>query len=110
MQLLPVPGDLPVQRGPLRVGELADADRRAIEAVLAREARGAVVEADNLEVLRSLPDACVDLAYADPPFATGGSQRLSTIRTGHGQQTRRGFGGAGVLCADALQLKQSHRG
>ena len=93
MHLVPVPGDLPVQRGAVTVGELADADRRAIESVLTREAWGAVVEADNLEVLRSLPDACVDLAYADPPFATGGSQRLTSIRTGSGEATRGGFGG-----------------
>ena len=65
----------------------------SIEAVIAGRARGAVVEADNLDVLRALPDGVVDLAYADPPFASGGARRLTTIRTGSGDRTRRGFGG-----------------
>jgi site-specific DNA-methyltransferase (adenine-specific) len=75
------------------VAALANTDRLAIAAVLADTEPGAVVEADNLEVLRALPDASIDLAYADPPFATGGSQRLTSIRTGSGEATRGGFGG-----------------
>jgi site-specific DNA-methyltransferase (adenine-specific) len=73
--------------------ELDEAARSAIDAVIRAEEPGAVVEADNLEVLRSLPDGCVDLVYADPPFATGASQRLTSIRTGRGDATRAGFGG-----------------
>jgi site-specific DNA-methyltransferase (adenine-specific) len=69
------------------------AARAAIDAVLGGAAGGAVVEADNLEVLRALPDGVVDLAYADPPFASGRSRRLASIRTGTGDRTRRGFGG-----------------
>lgn len=61
--------------------------------VLAGHSRGAVLEADNLDVLQALPDESVDLAYADPPFATGGTRRLTSIRTGVGERTRRGFGG-----------------
>ena len=61
---------------------LADADRSAVAAVLAGEARGAVVEADNLDVLAALPEGSVDLCYADPPFGTGETQRLERIRTG----------------------------
>jgi site-specific DNA-methyltransferase (adenine-specific) len=72
---------------------LPAADRAALGAVLAGRERGAVIEADNLDVLAALPDGAVDLAYADPPFATGGTQRLSSIRTGSGDRTRRGFGG-----------------
>ena len=55
---------------------------------------GAVVEADNLEVLARSPTASVDLAYADPPFGTGETQRLER-RSGPaaGTRTRRGFGG-----------------
>ena len=114
MHLVPVPRDLPVQRGALSVGALAEDDRRAVEAVLAADAPGAVVEADNLELLRSLPDACVDLVYADPPFATGGSQRLTSIRTGSGEGTRGGFGGrtyryevvSDMAWADDLPLDQ----
>jgi site-specific DNA-methyltransferase (adenine-specific) len=72
---------------------LADDARLAIEGVVGGETPGAVVEADNLEALRALPDGCVDLAYADPPFATGEAQRLTSIRTGRGDGVRRGFGG-----------------
>ena len=32
---------------------------------------------------RAIPDGVVDLAYADPPFATGRRRRLVSIRTGH---------------------------
>lgn len=49
--------------------------------------------ADNLEVLRNLPDGSVDLIYTDPPFGTGKRRRLDTIRTGNGDGIRRGFGG-----------------
>jgi DNA modification methylase len=72
---------------------LAREARRALEVVVAGVAGGAVIEGDNLEVLRAMPNACVDLAYADPPFATGGARRLASIRTGRGDGTRRGFGG-----------------
>ena len=42
---------------------------------------GRVVLADNLEVLRELPDASVDLIYVDPPFNTGQARVLQQIRT-----------------------------
>jgi site-specific DNA-methyltransferase (adenine-specific) len=51
---------------------------------------------DNLPVLRSLPDASVDLIYIDPPFNTGGSQRRRTLRTERQEGAggdRTGFGG-----------------
>jgi site-specific DNA-methyltransferase (adenine-specific) len=72
---------------------LSGADRAAIRAVVAGQQTGAVVNADNLDALRAIPDGAVDLAYADPPFATGARRRLSAIRTGDGDRTRRGFGG-----------------
>jgi site-specific DNA-methyltransferase (adenine-specific) len=93
VQLLRLPRDLPVQRRPLTVAALADADRAAVRAVLGGAARGAVVEADNLDLLAALPGGSIDLCYADPPFGTGETQRLERIRTGDGEQTRRGFGG-----------------
>jgi site-specific DNA-methyltransferase (adenine-specific) len=65
-----------------------------VEAVLAGRAPGAVVEADNLELLAAIPDGVVDLAYADPPFATGKTRRLESIRLGSGERTRPGFRGA----------------
>jgi site-specific DNA-methyltransferase (adenine-specific) len=52
-----------------------------------------VLLADNLDVLRSLPDGVIDLVYIDPPFGTGRVQRLDSIRTGIGTSTRGGFGG-----------------
>ena len=55
--------------------------------------REGVVLGDNLEVLRALPDGCVDLVYIDPPFGTGQRRRLDSIRTGSGDRTRAGFGG-----------------
>jgi site-specific DNA-methyltransferase (adenine-specific) len=70
---------------------LDPASRAALAEVLAGSSRGAVIEADNLDVLAEVPTGTVDLVYADPPFATGGSQRLVSIRTGRGSRTRRGF-------------------
>lgn len=94
MQLLRVPRDLPVERRPLTLVDGIGADARAVVAgVVAGSSPGAVLHADNLDVLRALPAASVDLCYADPPFAAGGARRLASIRTGHGEQTRRGFAG-----------------
>jgi site-specific DNA-methyltransferase (adenine-specific) len=72
---------------------IAGDDRRALAAVIAGMLPGAIVGADNLDALAAIPDDVVDLAYADPPFATGGSQRLRSIRTGAGDAVRRGFVG-----------------
>jgi site-specific DNA-methyltransferase (adenine-specific) len=50
--------------------------------------------ADNLAVLRTLPDASIDLVYVDPPFNTGKRQtrtRLETRRSEQGDRT--GFQG-----------------
>lgn len=43
--------------------------------------RGRIHFADNLEVLRGLPDASVDLIYIDPPFNTGKVQARHRLRT-----------------------------
>jgi len=43
--------------------------------------RGRIVLGDNLAVLRSLPDASVDLIYIDPPFNTGRRQTLHRLQT-----------------------------
>lgn len=48
---------------------------------------------DNLDLLRRMPDGCVDLAYCDPPFNTGKVQKLDRMRLGAGDQLRGGFGG-----------------
>lgn len=49
--------------------------------------------ADNLEFLRRMPAGSVDLVYIDPPFGTGQTRRLESIRTGRGGAVRTGFGG-----------------
>ena len=53
-----------------------------------------IVHGDNLPLLRGLPDACVQLVYADPPFNTGRTQErrtLTTVAATNGDRT--GFGG-----------------
>ncbi len=53
-----------------------------------------VILADNLAVLRRLPDASVDLVYIDPPFNTGRRQvrrEIKTVPDADGDRT--GFGG-----------------
>jgi site-specific DNA-methyltransferase (adenine-specific) len=40
-----------------------------------------VIEGDNLDVARGLPDAAFKMIYLDPPFNTGRSQRRQTLRT-----------------------------
>lgn len=50
-----------------------------------------IVLGDNLEVLRRLPDGCIDLVYIDPPFGTGRRRRAQRILLGQGERTRRGF-------------------
>jgi len=49
--------------------------------------------AENLEFLRGVPDKSIDLVYIDPPFGTGQTRRLQSIRTGTGDKVRSGFGG-----------------
>ena len=45
------------------------------------ETRGTIRLADNLDVLRALPDGAVDLIYVDPPFNTGASRQHTRLRT-----------------------------
>lgn len=55
---------------------------------------GLCICADNLEVLRLIPDGAIDLVYVDPPFNTGRRQArppLRTVRDAAGDRT--GFGG-----------------
>jgi len=51
--------------------------------------------ADNLSILRQLPDQCADLIYIDPPFNTGRAQKRVTLRTVHDESggDRTGFKG-----------------
>jgi site-specific DNA-methyltransferase (adenine-specific) len=53
-----------------------------------------VLLGDNLPLLRALPDGCVGMAYADPPFNTGRTQlrrTLATVADAGGDRT--GFAG-----------------
>lgn len=55
---------------------------------------GRIHFADNLDVLRALPSASVDLVYIDPPFNTGKVQQrtqLKTVRSADGDRV--GFQG-----------------
>ena len=55
---------------------------------------GTIYFADNLDVLRTLPSASVDLIYIDPPFNTGKVQQrtqLKTVRSSDGERV--GFQG-----------------
>ncbi len=57
---------------------------------------GQIILGDALTVLPTLPEACVDLVYVDPPFNTGRTQERKRIKTtrDEGAGTRKGFGGA----------------
>jgi site-specific DNA-methyltransferase (adenine-specific) len=53
-----------------------------------------VIQGDNIDVLKMLPDESIDLIYIDPPFNTGQTRTYARLRTrkdptGH----RSGFGG-----------------
>jgi site-specific DNA-methyltransferase (adenine-specific) len=68
--------------------------RGASGGVLREPVTSRVILGDNLDVLRTLPDASIDLVYVDPPFNTGKTQRrdeLRTVRSEAGDRT--GFKG-----------------
>ncbi len=54
-----------------------------------------VIEGDSLDALAALPDGAFDLAYIDPPFNTGRTQRRRTLQTvrDDAEGDRTGFGG-----------------
>jgi site-specific DNA-methyltransferase (adenine-specific) len=54
-----------------------------------------IVQGENLDVLRALPDARVALCYIDPPFNTGRTRRHTRLRTRRDAEggDRTGFGG-----------------
>jgi site-specific DNA-methyltransferase (adenine-specific) len=47
----------------------------SIDDVLAGRERWCVVQGDCLDVMRGLPDGCVDALIADPPYSSGGAFR-----------------------------------
>jgi len=42
---------------------------------------GKIYFAENLDVLRTLPNNSIDLIYIDPPFNTGKVQKRTQIKT-----------------------------
>ncbi len=53
-----------------------------------------IVQGDNLEYLRTVPDGDFHLIYIDPPFNTGARRRLERVRAWRDEHgPRRGFGG-----------------
>ena len=53
-----------------------------------------IIESDNLDALRTLPDASIPLIYIDPPFNTGKRQSHTAIRTERDEDgDRTGFKG-----------------
>lgn len=47
----------------------------ALSDVLEGRARWCVIQGDSLEVLRTIPDECVDAVITDPPYSSGGQFR-----------------------------------
>jgi site-specific DNA-methyltransferase (adenine-specific) len=67
-----------------------------------------IVLGDNLALLPALPDGCVQMVYADPPFNTGRTQErrtLATVASENGDRT--GFGGRRY--ATTLLQRSSYR-
>ena len=53
-----------------------------------------LLEGDNLELMKSLPEGSFTLCYLDPPFNTGRTQqRTNSTVTGSSESGRQGFGG-----------------
>ncbi|MFP4055412.1 MAG: DNA-methyltransferase [Candidatus Brocadiia bacterium] len=71
------------------------------------QGRNRLVCADNLPVLRSLPDACVHLVYLDPPFATGRRRTASRTRAAFADAQTRDRGG--YLAWLNARLAEVHR-
>jgi site-specific DNA-methyltransferase (adenine-specific) len=50
--------------------------------------------ADNLEFLKGVPDDSINLIYIDPPFNTGATQSMTSLKTVRDDEgDRTGFGG-----------------
>lgn len=64
-----------VRRGLSSAPRLSEVDAAALVEVLAGRSRFAVVEADALDVLRSLPPDSLGALVTDPPYSSGGMMR-----------------------------------
>ena len=52
-----------------------------------------IIQGDNLEILKTIPDNSVALIYTDPPFNTGHKQKRAAIKTIQSNDGLIGFGG-----------------
>ena len=71
-----------------------------------------VYQADNLPILRSLPDAAFRLIYLDPPFNTGRARRAERVRgvpTDPAEGGRLGFRGRGYAVTREMTLAYDDR-
>lgn len=82
-------------------------------AVLSGELRWCVIEADCLAVLPWLPDGCVDLVHADPPYAVSNEGLWHYGRPGKGKRRFDFFDGdtdwagmIGVVCRAATATRR----
>jgi site-specific DNA-methyltransferase (adenine-specific) len=55
----------------------------------------AVIEGDNLQVLKTIPDESFQLIYIDPPFNTGREQSRNTTKAIPDEGSNKGFSGKG---------------
>lgn len=55
----------------------------------------AVIEGDNLQVLKTIPDESFQLIYIDPPFNTGREQSRNTTKAVLDETANKGFSGKG---------------
>ncbi len=53
-----------------------------------------VIQGDNLDIIRGLPDGCVDLIYIDPPFNTGREMERIVSKAVRSDAGKIGFHGA----------------
>lgn len=64
-----------------------------------------VVQGENLEFLRTLPDGCVDLIYIDPPFNTGNkSMERKVVKA---VRSEKGTGKVGFHGSNYMHISQS---
>ena len=68
---------------------------------------GQVIQADSLDLLRSLPEGCCDLIYVDPPFCTGRRRRSVQHASGYDDQWPGGLDA--YLAFLAERLAEMHR-
>ena len=67
-------------------------------------ARNHVIQGENLDILRSLPDGCADLIYIDPPFNTGKAMERKVVKAA---RSEKGTGKVGFHGSSYTHVSQS---